>query len=140
MTETVDPGSRRKPNAVLPFLPMLSIVFVCVVGAVYWILSLSWTPYPPILANLTFPDQEAQKQLRSRVLARFPIGSSDSDLIRELEVEGFTIENQSVSIRQFKAVVRPAILICDLKASISWRSSSDGKLEAIETEVNSRCL
>jgi hypothetical protein len=33
-----------------------------------------------------------------------------------------------------------SVFPCEIKASISWRSSSEGKLETLDTRVNSTCL
>jgi hypothetical protein len=140
MSHASDRSSRRERGSNLPLLPAFSILIVCVLSALCWILSVSWGTYPSLLTNLTWVKGEAQEQLRSRVLAKFPIGSPDSNLIRELEIEGFTIENQGFTIRQFKASVHPSGLSCSVKAIVFWRSSSEGKIETVETDVDSICL
>jgi hypothetical protein len=98
------------------------------------------TAPPPIARGLPANIQEARRAFAERVPARFPVGSSESDLRAELHREHFAIRaaDPRQAPYQFTALVdHPGV--CRLRWGISW-SAADDRITAIGGSYSADCL
>ena len=95
---------------------------------------------PPIGRGLPTNTRDAGVAFRERVSERFPVGSSESDLLAELHREHFAI-SPAHPLRapyQFTALVdHPGI--CRFRWIISW-SAADNRITASEGSYSAVCL
>jgi hypothetical protein len=124
--------------------------FACVAGIAscgtfIWQLDSRRQPEPALIAGLPMNDGLAppgKQEFTARLAARFPIGSREADLVRNLWLQGFK------PITDLSAPERKAAFgtdlhqfnVCVVDAVVSWSADSAGQLTAISGFANHTCL
>jgi hypothetical protein len=91
-------------------------------------------PNVPLTTRLGGSWDAMSSEFDSRVRTRFPIGSTESDMARELRREGFIRDDWSFVIGQgaeAKATRREDRVVCRQAAYIFWRADHEGRLTSI---------
>jgi hypothetical protein len=84
-------------------------------------------PYPrtPLLGrNLPSTFSEGEKVFDKRVKERFPIGTSETSVVDELEGQGFSVDPAPFADEWRRATIRRGILIQTLW-SVHWRAGAN---------------
>ncbi len=101
-------------------------------------------PDVPLTASLDGNLDTINSEFDTRVRARFPIGSSEYDMARELQREGFIRDDWSFVVAQraeAKATRREDRVVCRQAAYIYWRANREGRLMSIRGVYRvERCL
>lgn len=88
----------------------------------------------PLTAELTGSWDAISNEFDRRVRTRFPLGSSEADMTREIRSEGFTRDDWSFVNPQgleAKAMRREDRVVCRQAAYIFWRANREGRLISI---------
>lgn len=91
-------------------------------------------PSVPLTAGLDGGWDTINSDFDTRVRVRFPIGSSEVEMARELQREGFIRSDWSFAIAdgaEAKATRREDRVICRQAAYIYWRATPQGRLTSI---------
>ena len=140
-------------------IAVYAVLTVTAAGAL-WIGSFVWDSYrfpsrSPIAANLPGVYQLASVEFRKRIRERFPIGSQEADMIRELRSQGF-IEpeprtepvwwdrednalSQGTIPTRYMTLQKPG-LPCRLVWNVVWQTAEGGALSAIYAEYHGVCM
>lgn len=106
----------------------------------------TWQPRPdvPLTTKLDGSWEMINREFDARVRTRFPVGSTEVDMTRELQREGFTRDDWSFVIGQgaeAKATRREDRVMCRQAAYIYWRANPQGRLTSIRGSYRvERCL
>ncbi|WP_147306358.1 hypothetical protein [Methylovirgula sp. 4M-Z18] len=94
----------------------------------------------PLLADSTGGTEEQMRQrFRSRLQTRFPLGSQESELIRELWNEGFKPSGTWTVDRRSATIVAQNV-VCTGGWSVDWSANAVGVLTAVDGSFGSSCL
>ena len=124
--------------------------FACVAGIAscstfLWQLDGRRQPEPALIAGLPMNDGLApagKQEFTARLAARFPIGSREPDLVRELWLQGFK-PITVLSAPERKAAFRTDLHqfnVCVADVVVSWSADDTGRLTAISGFANHTCL
>jgi hypothetical protein len=85
--------------------------------------------------------RDASVAFDARVKSRFPVGSSEGDMLAELRRERFTITANKApqSGYSFSALRDAAGFPCKLFWSVNW-NADDGRISGIEAQYNGSCV
>jgi|GEM_PF-4707946 hypothetical protein len=121
------------------------VAFIASCSTYVWSLDRRGIPEPPLLAGLPqkggFSPSETQ-ELTDRLVATFPIGSRESELVRELWLQGFRPVTD-LSAHERRATFdtdRRQFNVCVTDGVVSWSADDGGRLTAISGVVNRACL
>jgi hypothetical protein len=95
---------------------------------------------PPLLRNLAGLGD--QGKLSERLRARFPIGSPEADLIRELWLEGFQPATDLRASKREAKFDRHADFphdICHRVGSVYWTADEHGRLTEVSGRFSMTC-
>jgi hypothetical protein len=95
-------------------------------------------PLPNLVAGLRNPLQVGGNDFEKRLHERFPIGSPEFDLIRELWVEGFSPATGPQSTRT--ALWSGDSMVCELNARVNWAADDSGHLITLSGNYYETCL
>jgi hypothetical protein len=96
-----------------------------------------WSSIPPIARDLPSNIAAADIEFKERLRSRFSIGMAESDLVRDLQAQGF---RSPVSYRDTKYVTFSTISIpCELTWSVGWRADPEGKITDIDGSYSATC-
>jgi hypothetical protein len=115
-------------------LPAASLVVTVIVG-----LTACTDSPPPIGAHLPSVIVEASAAFAQRVTARFPLGSDERALHRELVAQKFVISRNPESPFRFTARYTANQLVCRADWTIRW-SEFGGEIESIGASFGETCL
>lgn len=118
-------------------------IMVSVVGTAIWCSVRSESKPPvPLTAGLRGTWAAASAELDGRVKAKFPLGSSDTDMGAELVHQGFSRQDWNSSPNEeHEAVRHEDNIVCRKAARIHWRVNNEGRLTAIRGEYREEgCL
>jgi hypothetical protein len=94
-------------------------------------------PLPPLLAQGLEQDISlAKSQFAQRIAERFPLGSSERQLVWELWQEGFRLAPGHETSASFTITGFP----CELFWGIDWKSDDSGRLTYIAGRYNPTCI
>lgn len=91
-------------------------------------------PGVPLTAGLDGSWDTMNSEFDNRVQTRFPMGSSEDEMARELQREGFIRDDWSYFIApgaEAKAMRREDRIICRQAAYVYWRADPYGRLMSI---------
>jgi hypothetical protein len=96
---------------------------------------------PPLASDLPANIAEAGREFDHRIQQRFPIGSSEADLIRELSRQGFAPsvhrgDSPATHVYSFDKGSFP----CDLVWNIIWKADGAGSVTTINGVHYASCL
>lgn len=94
---------------------------------------------PAIAATLPGDESEFSRELDTRIRQRFPIGSSEDQLIEYLASEKFTPEWRRRDESNASVFVRDGLLCRDI-VRVSWRADASGILVDVSGAFESHCL
>lgn len=103
---------------------------------------LAFAQRSPIAARLPNRFGDGEIEFRRRVQERFPVGSSESEMIDTLAAQGFARNlKRSRSLKELILTPGPGYLnVCTLEWSVSWEAFDD-KLTLVSTRYGGRpCL
>ncbi len=111
-------------------------------GGTWVSLRLKPTPIPPLLQNLprSGPPTD-QGKITERLRARFPMGSSETEVIRELWLEGFspvTLQDPQ-RVAEFDTLGKGGFDVCRIHGRVSWTADNNGRVIAISGGSVSSC-
>ncbi len=116
---------------------------LCLVAAASSVLTLLWpewfTRLPPLAAGLPWDYSDAERRFRQRVQQTFPVGSSERDLIRELERQGFHPGWSHAKLPASASLYRNAFP-CRKGWEILWRVDEGGVIHEIQGFYRLACL
>lgn len=115
------------------FCAVLVTAMLSISGTMFFF---TWQPRPSVslTTKLDGSWEMINREFDARVRTRFPIGSTEVDMTRELQREGFTRDDWSFVIGQgaeAKATRREDRFICRQAAYIYWRADPRGRLISI---------
>jgi hypothetical protein len=123
---------------------MAALLLICglalfaLAGAVVWYAGgwrMGWTQGPPQIASNMWPTAGPfSPSWTRRLRERFPIGSSEKELLRTLQREGFEIDYQ----RRF-AAFGWARYPCVYTLTARWRADSAGRVREVEGGLLNAC-
>ena len=116
----------------------LGAILALACGLAYVLYDLSPAPMPPLLADLHGIPEEVPRELTRRLAARFPIGSSEADLERELGREGFGKAAGANPARQH-AYFESKAWLCLVNSEVSWSADDTGRLTWITGNYKLSC-
>jgi hypothetical protein len=125
----------------------MAVLVVAVLGAGVWLFDfvrLS-APATPLLlqGRPTSVDGKAGHEwFAQRLKERFPPGSLESDMMRELWLEGFLPTTNLRADRRaaaFDSLDKAGFRVCRLTANVSWTADEKGQLTAIEGDYADSC-
>jgi hypothetical protein len=99
----------------------------------------SFRPFPEIVATLPGDESEFSREFDGRIRERFPIGSSEDNLVDFLANEGFFPDWRSRDNPNASFFVRSG-LICQKIVRIFWRADTTGALTDVHGSYQSRCI
>ena len=116
---------------------ILLVVVGCGVGAQLYFLYAH--PLPAIAAGLPRFVHDAEKEFDRRIKERFPIGSSEKDLVIELNRQGFPAPIQCYSVARkpgdencrYTTFSRASAIFIEEAVRVVWRTDGEGKLSEI---------
>ncbi|WP_448187231.1 hypothetical protein [Azospirillum sp. sgz301742] len=97
------------------------------------------TPRPPLADNLPTNVAMAKQEFARRVEYRFPIGSNENELIKELSKQGFHPSWRRKDDDNMATVERGG-LPCNESWMVTWRSDQAGKIVKINGNFRLTCL
>ena len=115
------------------FFAVAISVIISIVGTVAFV---TWQPNPdvPLTTKLDGNWDTMSSEFDTRVRARFPTGSSEVEMARELQREGFTRNDWFYVLPQgaeAKATRREDRVVCRQAAYIYWRANPQGRVTSI---------
>lgn len=123
-----------------------AILFTALISSVGTWIFFVWQPRPdvPLTTSLGGNWEAINREFDTRVRARFPIGSTEYDMARELQREGFTRGDWSFVVAQGTEAIatrREDRVVCRQAAYIYWRATPQGRLTSIRGVYRvERCL
>ncbi len=123
-----------------------AILFTAIISSVGTAVFFIWQPRPdvPLTTKLGGNWEAINREFDSRVRARFPVGSAEVEMARELQREGFTRDDWSFVVAQgaeAKATRREDRIVCRQAANVYWRANPQGRLTSIRGVYRvERCL
>ena len=113
---------------------------ILLLGAVMWWSEFRFQHLSPLAAqSLKHTVEATNDEFRRRVQEAFPLGSSVAEIRRKLAEQGFRD-------RQGQLRSGPAMVLeydpfpCNYFFEVFWTSSATGRLTALDTDLNQRCL
>jgi len=96
---------------------------------------------PPIGRDLPTAYADARPTFNRRVSERFPLGTSEQELLTELGKEGFTRNPARLVPAHFQAsaTYKARRFPCDMFWTINW-SRDSGKITAVDGDYGATCL
>jgi hypothetical protein len=92
---------------------------------------------PPIARDLPSNIAAAEVEFKERLKSRYLVGTTESDLVRGLQAQGF---RPPVSYRDSKyATFSTTSIPCELTWSVSWRADPEGKITDIDGSYSAAC-
>jgi hypothetical protein len=121
------------------------VVLVTSCVTYFWTLDSRRAPLPVLLAGLPLNDRwepPEQQAFTPRLLARFPLGSSEAALVQELWLEGFKpMTSLAASERRAAwATDIHQLNVCVSSAVVSWSADEGGHLTTISGVYGTSCL
>jgi hypothetical protein len=97
----------------------------------------TWSSVPPIARNLPSNIAAADIDFKERVKSQFEVGIAESDLVRDLQAQGF---QPPVSYRDSKyATFSRNSILCELTWSVLWHADQQGKITDIDGSYSATC-
>ena len=128
----------------LLWLVVMPLAIVALLVAAYGFLvhlenggSIVWSLYdPPIIRGISCEESHKTKVFDKRLQSAVPIGLPETDLRRELEVQGFhgPKDLRRVSYRTSEG------FICGIGWQVFWRTNGSGVVSKVRGTVTRRCL
>ena len=120
-----------------------ALAVALVLGGGAWVFTVATPAALPTPLLLQSPPSAGagQEWFGQRLKERFPVASSEADLIRELWLEGFVprtnlrAERRTAEFESQKDLFRK----CRLAASVTWTADDKGQLTAIDGEFSDAC-
>lgn len=112
---------------------VLITAIISIVGTVVFFIGQP-RPSVPLTTRLDGGWDTMNSEFDARVRAWFPIGSTERDMVRELQREGFIRDDWSFVIGQgaeARASRREDRIVCHQAAYIYWRANRQGRLTSI---------
>lgn len=95
----------------------------------------------PEMLQVGAPTEAGEAAYRERMLSRFPVGSSQSDLLTGLTEMGFQINPKSERTSgSMQRLVRGGMLFCDRLFVVYWKGDADGQLTEVSPRYLAHCL
>jgi hypothetical protein len=97
----------------------------------------------PIAAGLPANFDEANEVFKRRVAKRFPVGSSEDDLIVTLTAQGFkfrTFPGEKRSHLHLRPAAGGFRIVCSIFANVHWETDSAKRISRIEGVRHASCL
>jgi hypothetical protein len=144
MLETAIP----QPRQFRPIRLFWRAVSFALVGLVASCSTLLWTldsnrmPEPAFLNGLPMAINPAEQPFTQRLIDRFPLGSNESDLIRELWLEGFRPVTDLKATRREASYETPLhqFNVCRTFGTVFWSADDAGRLSALTGRKLDVCL
>ena len=142
--ERLNPGSPRSLRLFGRFAVLACVACIASCSTYVWTIASTPQPQPSLLAgfqNLGLQPAQTQ-ELTARLVAHFPIGSREADLVRELWLEGFKPATD-LSAHERKAVFgtdRHQFNVCVTDWVVAWSADDAGRLAAITGGAGGACL
>ncbi len=99
----------------------------------------SFHSLPEIVATLPGIESDFSQEFDARIRERFPIGSSEENLIGYLTAEGFVPEWRQRNEANASVLVH-AGLLCEKSVRVFWRTDEAGMLTEIAGAYESQCI
>lgn len=130
---------RSRSRGVIGYV-VAAILVVAIVGGGIWLFSsvaLTAAPTPLLLQS----PGSGQEWFGQRLKERFPVASSEADLIRELWLEGFLPRTNLRAERRTAEFESQKDLFhkCVLTASVSWSADDKGQVTAVDGAFSGAC-
>jgi len=114
-----------------------TVIAIALVALQVWNRQRPTEPVPPPLArNLPKDVPAADREFKARVRLRFPPGSPDAAVVRELAAEGFHLEAGRGAWRS--ASLKRAVYPCNVIWRVRWRTNA-GKVAETGAEYGLKC-
>ena len=110
---------------------ILGIALGLLASGIVWLSRLEATHLPPLVQDPNGDSAVRGEALSRRLRERFPVGSPEADLIRELWLEGFAPTAEWRGPRRqvdFDTFREPGFNICRTTAIVSWEADATGRL------------
>jgi hypothetical protein len=116
-------------------------IFALLAVAIGDLLFIAWwsggfQPTPRILATL--PGSWSEAEFKRQVRTKFPIGSSEDDLIAALATQGFRPDWRRRD-GENSASYSQSGLLCKREAKVAWRSDAAGALTSVDGVYRETC-
>jgi hypothetical protein len=138
--------ARSRSRGVIVF-GVAAVLVVAVLGGVVWFfdpMTVSAPPTPLLLQARpgTGGDKANQEWFVQRLKERFPVASSEADLIRELWLEGFLPKTNLKAERRsadYDSLDKGGFRLCRLTANVSWTADEKGQVTDIDGGYGESC-
>jgi hypothetical protein len=118
---------------------LLLATAIVITGLEAW----SWFSLPPILRGLApgFVSRGSvamEEEYRNRIRLKFPAGTREENLVRDLTTEGF--EDGAVWNGRRYVSFASGSFPCRLSWTVSWKANTSVALEDVDADLNASCL
>jgi hypothetical protein len=123
---------------------LAGVGLAAIVGTYIYMRSSQFPAMPPLLRNLpgNSLDPHSQEMFSQKVRDRFPVGSFEADLIRELWLEGFLPQTDLRAPKRIARFDRFGDIIHDIcrrDGAVYWSADDTGHLTAVSGEFHVHC-
>jgi hypothetical protein len=99
----------------------------------------NWLWLPPLARDLPEANfGKAQAVFRDRVRSKFVVGMDESELIKELRLQGFSSPVGQYGTKEAK--FSQSRIICFLTWAVRWSTDGKGKIKNIDGDFNYTCI
>ena len=124
-----------------------AVLVVALLGGGVWLYDFmtQTAPATPLLLQArpsTGLDKASQEWFVQRLRERFPLASSEADLIRELWLEGFLPKTNLKAEHRtadYDSLDKGGLRVCRLTATVSWTADDKGQLTDIDGGYMDSC-
>ena len=123
---------------------MLALMLSALLGVGAYALSQSMSSLPPLFVGLNCnPTPNCGEAFNSRLRQRFPMATTETDLTRELRLEGFQLDPALRAPQRRLIFDRRGNAVsdnCRRTAEVNWSADEAGHLTAISGSYAKECL
>ncbi|HVJ54230.1 MAG TPA: hypothetical protein VM689_17320 [Aliidongia sp.] len=144
MLETTAPQPQqfRRIRLLWRGVPFVLVALVASCSTFLWTLG-NRKPEPALLDGLPIAiGLSAEQAFTQRLIDRFPLGSNEADLVRELWLEGFRPVTDLKAARREASYETPVnqLNVCVTYGTVSWSADDAGRLSALTGRKLDGCL
>jgi hypothetical protein len=112
-------------------LTIVIIVLVVAGGGLFWFLNQD--QLPELLTNMPIETDQLSSAFNQRIVTRFPVGSPETNLVKELQKDGFAIKtfDGDSHIATYTHYGNFFVDPFRRDASVTWKTDSHGSINAI---------
>lgn len=125
----------------LKILALIGVILLIITAMVVCYIQGHLKPPVPLTMGLQGSWETISAEFDTRVKAQFPLGLSEIDMGKELQLQGFSRHDWNTGGRKGDAIRREGDFVCNKAAYIHWQADTQGRLTSISGEYREEgCL